>query len=109
MTISARQLEEWVAYYEVEKRGDDRADALTALILWQNVNKDVTSLDDVGKAIWQAVSPPIDFADVSQRKKEAKKERRKKAKKKMAANLAIAKAVQDGGELNRQMERPSNA
>jgi BRCT domain type II-containing protein len=92
----------------VERRGDDRADALAALTLWQQANKETTTFADIHRGIWLTVNPPIDADEVAERKKAARMERKKKAKKKLAANLAVAKALkaeQDGCEFNRTLER----
>lgn len=105
--VKARQLEEWIAYYEAEARGDDRQDILTSLLLHQHASED-TTLADIVKAVSRIVRPAIDDDDKADRRKQVKKERARRTKRKMRQQLALAKAMTDGGEQHRQMERPSN-
>lgn len=107
-TLSARQLEEWVAFYEVEARGDDRLDILAGLNIELNASGDVTHAD-IKRVVSNAVRPPIDAEELGQRRHAEKVARKKRAKRKMAANARIVQqAKQDGGKQHRQMVSPGD-
>lgn len=57
--MTAGQIETWRAWYDLEPRGDERADVLTAMLALANAKEGTTVLDIVQmiRDLWTPITP----------------------------------------------------